>query len=478
MPRILSKENRAPPHVEQLTEKTVDQVSLVLKREALAEGGMTSALKVFLENAEFKPGTPFPSQKLIDAREKSRRARLQLKNAERHMSRKESELAINFNRGPSSAALRTTLNSRYIKAATRVRTLRKYVAYIDNQVEREEVERNNDEKIAEYLGAGGLVAEGSRQTLHMKIYLVTGRKVECPGAYASWTSADAQYRTVSAATVKGYKSWHALESAWFAGCDRGEHDHPPRPTLDGSAPSSPPSPPLPPSPLLPSSPPSSPACTPRPTFRSLSSPADSPSSCIRSPSSSTRSLSVASPSPPSPPARFPHTPPGMSLAGATPYSPTTGKVGPRTSHMVSGSPSGRDVIPGKMAYAVRSNGQGVVFGSYEQARGLYHQLQSQGRDASLAASPSLTDSVSFLEGFPVAGSSAEAARRRAWIHKEYDARHRRLIDTWRDTLGTDGGESDGWEDGVESDDDSWSSESSEVLTEVERYGYGSVRNFY
>jgi hypothetical protein len=128
---------------------------------------MTSALKVFLENEEFKPGTPFPSQKLIDAREKSRHARLQLKNTERHMSHKESELAINFTCSPSSVVLRMTLNSRYIKAATRVRTLRKYVAYIDNQVEREEVERNNNEKIAEYLGAGGLVAEGSRQTLHM-----------------------------------------------------------------------------------------------------------------------------------------------------------------------------------------------------------------------------------------------------------------------------------------------------------------------
>jgi hypothetical protein len=135
--------------------------------------------------------------------------------------------------------------------------------------------------------------------------------------------------------------------------------------------------------------------------------------------------------------------------------------------MVGGTPSGSGVIPGKMAYVVHSNGQGVVFGSYKQAWGLYHQLQSQGRDVSLAVSPSLTDSVSFLEGFSVAGSSAEAARWRAWIHEEYDARHHRLIDTWCDTLGTDGGESDGWEDGVESDD-SWSSESCEVLTEVER----------
>jgi protein subunit release factor B len=119
---------------------------------------MTPALKVFLQNEEFALGTPFPSKKLLDAREKSQRARLQLKNAKQHMLCKESELAINFTRGPSSVALRTTLNSRYIKAASRVRTLRKYVAYIDNQVEREEVERNNDDKIAEYFAAGGLVA--------------------------------------------------------------------------------------------------------------------------------------------------------------------------------------------------------------------------------------------------------------------------------------------------------------------------------
>ncbi|KAJ7022493.1 hypothetical protein C8F04DRAFT_1272607 [Mycena alexandri] len=64
-----------------------------------------------------------------------------------------------------------------------------------------------------------------------KHYLVTGSNVVKPGAYSSWTSADAQYKGVSGATMKGYKSWTALESAWWAGCDRGEHKHPRNPLL-------------------------------------------------------------------------------------------------------------------------------------------------------------------------------------------------------------------------------------------------------
>ncbi|KAJ7907454.1 hypothetical protein B0H13DRAFT_2332369 [Mycena leptocephala] len=295
-----------------------------------------------------------------------------------------------------------------------------------------------------------------------KTYLVTGRLVKRPGAYGSWTSADIQYKSVSAVTVKGYKSWHALECAWFAGCDRGEHAHPAGPTPNGRAPSSPtPSPlPLPSSlPPSPSMPPSLPLPSPSSPTSRLRSPADSPSLHIHSRSESIRSVAVSSTLPPSPPAspcppaRLPHTPLDASVADAPPTLQRRAKADRARPSWL-------------MAYAVRSNGQGVVFGSYEQARGLYHQLQAQGHDASLAASPSLTDSVSFVEGFPVGGSSVEATRRRAWIHEEYDARQRRLIDTWRDTSGTDGGESDAADNGVDSDD-SWSSESSEDLTEVE-----------
>ncbi|KAJ7817080.1 hypothetical protein B0H13DRAFT_1923161 [Mycena leptocephala] len=349
-------------------------------------------------------GTPFPSQKLIDAREKSRRARLQLKNAERHMSARVG-VGNKFHPQPVLGLLRTMLNSRYIKAATRVRTLRKYVATLTTSGAGRggEKQRQEDSRTAYFertvfglkwklvavrllfsflflwrysavLYLSTWILDNRTCRTHTEVYLVTGRKVECPGAYASWTSADAQYRTVSAATVKGYKSWHALESAWFAGCDRGEHIIP----LTDSGwqrPSSPPSPPL---------------RLHRRLHRRLHPPVHRVllfillftrglALFVYSLTIFVHSLTVCRIAPPpSPPARFPHTPPGMSLAGATSYSPTTGKVGPRTSHMVSGSPSGRGVIPGKMAYAVRSNGQGVVFGSYEQARGYTTSFSRKG----------------------------------------------------------------------------------------------------
>ncbi|KAJ7130908.1 hypothetical protein C8R46DRAFT_1235906 [Mycena filopes] len=71
-----------------------------------------------------------------------------------------------------------------------------------------------------------------------KFYLVVGKNVIRPGAYNSWSSADAQYNKVSGATAKGYANWSVLESAWFAGCDRGEHDHPARPLQSTTSPTS------------------------------------------------------------------------------------------------------------------------------------------------------------------------------------------------------------------------------------------------
>lgn len=100
-------------------------------------------------------------------------------------------------------------------------------------------------------------------------------------------------------------------------------------------------------------------------------------------------------------------------------------------------PDVASLIPGQMVYAVRSNGQGVVFTNYEQARGMYHQLQSLGLSPSLASSPSLTDGVSFVEGFAIRGTSAEAVRRRDWINEEYAAHQRRLLEGWADGEGVE-----------------------------------------
>ncbi|KAJ7895849.1 hypothetical protein B0H13DRAFT_1885371 [Mycena leptocephala] len=52
-----------------------------------------------------------------------------------------------------------------------------------------------------------------------KVYLVLGVNVKKPGGYLSWPSADAQYKSVSAATIKGYSTWELLRGAWHARCD-------------------------------------------------------------------------------------------------------------------------------------------------------------------------------------------------------------------------------------------------------------------
>ncbi|KAJ7360904.1 hypothetical protein DFH08DRAFT_951541 [Mycena albidolilacea] len=59
-----------------------------------------------------------------------------------------------------------------------------------------------------------------------KLYLVCSRRVKKPGMYTSWASADAQYKHVPGATVKGYRDYNELKAAWHSRCDLGEHNHP------------------------------------------------------------------------------------------------------------------------------------------------------------------------------------------------------------------------------------------------------------
>ncbi|KAJ7433760.1 hypothetical protein B0H11DRAFT_2259134 [Mycena galericulata] len=60
-----------------------------------------------------------------------------------------------------------------------------------------------------------------------KYYLVTGVLPDSAGAYVSWQSADAQYKSQPGATLKSYvpADWALLVSAWHAACERGEHGH-------------------------------------------------------------------------------------------------------------------------------------------------------------------------------------------------------------------------------------------------------------
>ncbi|KAJ7645776.1 hypothetical protein B0H17DRAFT_1215907 [Mycena rosella] len=219
------------------------------------------------------------------------------------------------------------------------------------------------------------------------MYLVSGRNVEFPGVYVSWPSAAAQYHTTSSATVKKYKTWASLQAAWFAGCDRGEHDHPTsndpqQPSMDGTL-------------------------------------------AVRSSAAPSSSQTFAAPHLlPSREAR--HVKPLWS-----PSAPGFPSPAPAATDTRSRSPA-RDAaaIPGKMAYAVRHNGQGVVFDDYSVARTLYHKIQAEGGSPALASSPSLTEGICFIEEFCAENSSAEGSRRRRWIEEERAARTRRVVRTW------------------------------------------------
>ncbi|KAF7351522.1 hypothetical protein MSAN_01584600 [Mycena sanguinolenta] len=108
-------------------------------------------------------------------------------------------------------------------------------------------------------------APGESETLVLgkKMYLVCGKLVSKPGIYTSWPTADAQYKGVSGASIKGYYDYKLLVAAWHARCDSGEHDHPVDP--DGSHARA-----LPPS--LPSAPSAPAATTPRPRGRAREHP--------------------------------------------------------------------------------------------------------------------------------------------------------------------------------------------------------------
>jgi hypothetical protein len=245
-------------------------------------------------------------------------------------------------------------------------------------------------------------------------------------------SADAQYKGVPGATLKGYKTWEPLEAAWYGGCDRGEHAHPA-------------------------------ACDAASSSDTGNVAARAGLTALRPvAASSSPHWRTASASPESSPSRhaqllFPSA--VKAAVGAT--------CSPR--HLSSAHPAplpcSEAAIPGRMSYAVKhSAAEGAVYADYEAARAVYHRLQAEGKDPILAAGPSLTEAVCFLEGFSFANGSTEASRRRRWTEEERAARVHHVGEMWRDAVETWRlGRRDVWISG--SDDDSSDSDESSVSTE-------------
>ncbi|KAJ7101235.1 hypothetical protein B0H15DRAFT_943562 [Mycena belliarum] len=272
-----------------------------------------------------------------------------------------------------------------------------------------------------------------------KIYLVTGREVRHPGAYVSWPSADAQYKKVSNATLKSYKSWEPLEAAWFAGCDRGEHDHPSAAdhTLESMAGSFE-------NLTLSSMLGASTTSSSPPAQAPLSDPRSAKSSRSPRPTPSTTCSARASPRP----RTASSLPPAASALPAAPRPHSSKSRGSKRCKSPTGaaettmaapnsapplSPASAAII-GKMVYAVKHGSGGIVFDDYACARAFYHRLQSEGQRPSLATSASLTEGVSYVEGFSI---DADAAARRGWIDEELEARGRHVVRDWEKAM-------DGW----------------------------------
>ncbi|KAJ7434842.1 hypothetical protein B0H11DRAFT_2257925 [Mycena galericulata] len=207
-----------------------------------------------------------------------------------------------------------------------------------------------------------------------KYYLVTGINVETPGAYTSWHSANAQYRNVSSASLKGYRpqEWALLLAAWHASCERGEH-HPHQESAEAT--------------------PGRPA-----NSREVAAVAVSPSPA----------RVVAPPAtPPRMVARGGHAP--DSATSSTQALPTSPHSTPRTRRRDQSPPlrivaiESRSPSPdveatlAATAYAVYCAGAGRVFDEYTRAAEYYVGLQRQGLHPVLSIVESLAAAVSVVE---------------------------------------------------------------------------------
>ncbi|KAJ7225300.1 hypothetical protein GGX14DRAFT_556102 [Mycena pura] len=206
-----------------------------------------------------------------------------------------------------------------------------------------------------------------------RYWLVSGVNVKQPGAYVSWSSANAQYMGVPGAACKTYDAsqWNELESAWHASCLRGEHgDHE---WLDESVP-------VAPGPALQT-----------PTLATRASPAAS-SRLSHTPqwarTPATRIVTIDS--------RTPSPTPSPSNISSSP-SPTT------ASH---------SITPARQwVYAVRARGSGQIFDMFGPAPAR--------NSPNLSISRSLTAAVGFVqEQLSVSAAEDTPENRERWIREE------------------------------------------------------------
>ncbi|KAJ7776479.1 hypothetical protein DFH07DRAFT_951613 [Mycena maculata] len=279
-------------------------------------------------------------------------------------------------------------------------------------------------------------AQPDLPTASQKLYLVTGigkigDRPVIQGAYSSWNSSGGSLLP-RGVTVKGYELHEhgTMHSAWRAGCNRGEHDHPADPNaVRISVPL-----PAPGSPLASSSPRASPAVS-----SAGASLAPALAQCSRwgnmnMPLPAYLWTPEASPTPQSAstPTRS-KTKVKMFEKDSTPRrntskTPKTIVISSRSPSPAEGSSTSRRPIvraarhpvvpaPGVQSFAVRSGSQGWLYSDLADARNKYNALINDGLKAEFTMARGFMHALSFVDGEPAPGTE-EAARRAAWTAEE------------------------------------------------------------
>ncbi|KAJ7831563.1 hypothetical protein B0H13DRAFT_1915414 [Mycena leptocephala] len=244
--------------------------------------------------------------------------------------------------------------------------------------------------------------ERSEPLLGRKVYLVCGRTVRKPGAYEDWSTADLQYKSASAATIKSYYDWSELKAAWHVRCDAGEHDHPAAPVPSSSS--------TPTSPQRAvhaqtqrASPAAAPAIAPA-TRRMPTTPA--------SRTAPTASSSVAR----------------SSSSGPRHTHPTVSLPPPPPTYTTSAAPSAQGLASvepvGLMCYAVRVGREGESFTDPAEARTRFLALQAAGKNPGFVAAPSVARCMRWIEETP----SETVSPWTTWIAREDRARREQVAE--------------------------------------------------
>ncbi|KAJ7817571.1 hypothetical protein B0H13DRAFT_2379554 [Mycena leptocephala] len=214
-------------------------------------------------------------------------------------------------------------------------------------------------------------AEEPQQPLEgERIYLVSGPDCKLPGAYVSWPSANAEYTKHSSASVKSYTKWQLAQSAWWAGCDRGDHVHP------GAG--------------------------------AIASP--SPSRAVHRSNSAAPTPARALTAEPSTPSKQPISTKALPVFRISSRSPSPVSAKPRSPKK---SSTRGDTATGRKVYAIRARDDptgGVIFSDYLEARSWYNLKQAGGLAPIMVTGTSITNAVNFTECLPEIGPEALMCR--------------------------------------------------------------------